>query len=140
MDGVGGIPKKTEFVTVGATSFDTLVKTADSEQVNTELFKKGYAILLIQMGRGSHIAPKVLDFLPSLWIIVIFSILNFLRRVHVLETIDGYTLFHFLVSTPHLHEYAKDKRFYELYVYVVGMCSVWLLAYLCLWHVSWIPL
>lgn len=66
MDGVGESAKKTVFVTVGTTSFDTLVKAVDSEQVKTELFRKGYTNLLIQMGRGSYIPPKVLDFLPSL--------------------------------------------------------------------------
>jgi len=64
MDGVGESAKKTVFVTVGTTSFDTLVKAVDSEQVKTELFRKGYTNLLIQMGRGSYIPPKVLDFSP----------------------------------------------------------------------------
>lgn len=45
----------TVFVTVGTTSFDSLVKAVDTEQVKQELFRKGYTHLLIQMGRGSYI-------------------------------------------------------------------------------------
>lgn len=52
--------KKTVFVTVGTTSFDTLVKAVDSERVKAELFRKGYTNLLIQMGRGSYFPSKVL--------------------------------------------------------------------------------
>ncbi|KAL4555389.1 hypothetical protein LXL04_038007 [Taraxacum kok-saghyz] len=50
--------KKIVFVTVGTTSFDSLVKSVDTEQVKQELFKKGYTHLVIQMGRGSYIPKK----------------------------------------------------------------------------------
>lgn len=58
--------KKTVFVTVGTTSFDTLVKAVDTEQVKAELLGKGYTNLLIQMGRGSYIPSKVSYILPIL--------------------------------------------------------------------------
>lgn len=58
-DGHNESGKKTVFVTVGTTSFDTLVKAVDSDQVKAELFRKGYNNLLIQMGRGSYIPSKV---------------------------------------------------------------------------------
>ncbi|KAJ0487598.1 putative N-acetylglucosaminyldiphosphodolichol N-acetylglucosaminyltransferase [Helianthus annuus] len=49
--------KRIVFVTVGTTSFDSLVKTVDSRQVKEALSAKGYTHLVIQMGRGSYI-PK----------------------------------------------------------------------------------
>jgi beta-1,4-N-acetylglucosaminyltransferase len=52
------MPKKTVFVTVGTTSFDSLVKAVDSFEVKDELFGRGYTHLLIQMGRGSFIPKK----------------------------------------------------------------------------------
>ena len=52
--------KRTVFVTVGTTSFDSLVKAVDTEQVQEALLKKGYTHLVIQMGRGSYIPKKVL--------------------------------------------------------------------------------
>ncbi|KAI3753445.1 hypothetical protein L2E82_25497 [Cichorium intybus] len=50
--------KRIVFVTVGTTSFDSLVKTVDTDQVKEELLKKGYTHLVIQMGRGSYIPKK----------------------------------------------------------------------------------
>ncbi|KAL8026965.1 hypothetical protein ABFX02_14G064400 [Erythranthe guttata] len=50
--------KKVVFVTVGTTSFDSLVKSVDTREVKEALFKKGYTHLLIQMGRGSYIPTK----------------------------------------------------------------------------------
>ncbi|KAJ0842345.1 putative N-acetylglucosaminyldiphosphodolichol N-acetylglucosaminyltransferase [Helianthus annuus] len=50
--------KRTVFVTVGTTSFDSLVKTVDSKQVKEALSAKGYTHLVIQMGRGSYIPKK----------------------------------------------------------------------------------
>ncbi|KAK2984076.1 hypothetical protein RJ640_028540 [Escallonia rubra] len=49
---------RTVFVTVGTTSFDTLVRAVDTREVKEELSKKGYTHLLIQMGRGSYIPHK----------------------------------------------------------------------------------
>ncbi|KAK3011074.1 hypothetical protein RJ639_012152 [Escallonia herrerae] len=49
---------RTAFVTVGTTSFDTLVRAVDSQEVKEELSKRGYTHLLIQMGRGSYIPQK----------------------------------------------------------------------------------
>ena len=60
-DGGGDdMTKRVVFVTVGTTSFDTLVKAVDSPMVKQELFAKGYTHLLIQMGRGSYLPTKVL--------------------------------------------------------------------------------
>ncbi|KAF5812204.1 putative N-acetylglucosaminyldiphosphodolichol N-acetylglucosaminyltransferase [Helianthus annuus] len=50
--------KRIVFVTVGTTSFDSLVKTVDSDQVKEALLEKGYTHLVIQMGRGSYIPKK----------------------------------------------------------------------------------
>ncbi|KVI10649.1 Glycosyl transferase, family 28, C-terminal, partial [Cynara cardunculus var. scolymus] len=50
--------KRIVFVTVGTTSFDSLVRTVDTDQVKKELSKKGYTHLIIQMGRGSYIPNK----------------------------------------------------------------------------------
>ncbi|KAJ0470988.1 putative N-acetylglucosaminyldiphosphodolichol N-acetylglucosaminyltransferase [Helianthus annuus] len=50
--------KRIVFVTVGTTSFDSLVKTVDSKQVKEALSAKGYTHLVIQMGRGSYIPKK----------------------------------------------------------------------------------
>ncbi|KAK9078924.1 hypothetical protein SSX86_002983 [Deinandra increscens subsp. villosa] len=50
--------KRTVFVTVGTTSFDSLVRTVDSDQVKEALLEKGYTHLVIQMGRGSYIPKK----------------------------------------------------------------------------------
>ncbi|PWA43821.1 Glycosyl transferase, family 28, C-terminal [Artemisia annua] len=50
--------KRTVFVTVGTTSFDSLVKAVDTQQVQEALLKKGYTHLVIQMGRGSYIPKK----------------------------------------------------------------------------------
>ncbi|KAL7592066.1 uncharacterized protein LOC111902847 [Lactuca sativa] len=50
--------KRIVFVTVGTTSFDSLVRSVDTEQVKEELSKKGYTHLVIQMGRGSYIPKK----------------------------------------------------------------------------------
>ncbi|KAI4349999.1 hypothetical protein L6164_010532 [Bauhinia variegata] len=46
------------FVTVGTTSFDSLVRAVDSQKVKQELVAKGYTHLLIQMGRGSYVPTK----------------------------------------------------------------------------------
>ncbi|KAD2275725.1 hypothetical protein E3N88_30186 [Mikania micrantha] len=51
-------PKRTVFVTVGTTSFDSLVRTVDYDKVKKALSKKGYTHLAIQMGRGSYIPKK----------------------------------------------------------------------------------
>ncbi|KAL8518633.1 hypothetical protein ACS0TY_009836 [Phlomoides rotata] len=51
-------PKRVVFVTVGTTSFDSLVRAVDSREVREALFKKGYTDLVIQMGRGSYIPSK----------------------------------------------------------------------------------
>lgn len=53
-------PKKLVFVTVGTTSFDSLVRAVDTREVREALFKKGYTDLVIQMGRGSYIPSKVM--------------------------------------------------------------------------------
>nr|XP_043621493.1 UDP-N-acetylglucosamine transferase subunit ALG13 homolog isoform X2 [Erigeron canadensis] len=50
--------KRIVFVTVGTTSFDSLVKTVDTDQVKDALLKKGYTHLVIQMGRGSYVPNK----------------------------------------------------------------------------------
>ncbi|KAL3819501.1 hypothetical protein ACJIZ3_005406 [Penstemon smallii] len=50
--------KKIVFVTVGTTSFDSLVKAVDTREVRQALFEKGYTHLLIQMGRGSYVPNK----------------------------------------------------------------------------------
>ncbi|CDP15543.1 unnamed protein product [Coffea canephora] len=50
--------RRTVFVTVGTTCFDSLVRAVDTQEVKEELFKKGYTHLLIQMGRGSYIPAK----------------------------------------------------------------------------------
>ncbi|XP_071726019.1 uncharacterized protein [Rutidosis leptorrhynchoides] len=50
--------KTSVFVTVGTTSFDSLVKTVDTDQVKEALLKKGYTHLIIQMGRGSYFPKK----------------------------------------------------------------------------------
>lgn len=52
--------KRVVFVTVGTTSFDALVRGADSREVREALFRKGYTDLVIQMGRGSYIPSKVM--------------------------------------------------------------------------------
>ena len=52
--------RRTVFVTVGTTCFDSLVRAVDTQEVKEELFKKGYTHLLIQMGRGSYIPAKVI--------------------------------------------------------------------------------
>ncbi|XP_076934672.1 uncharacterized protein LOC143601045 [Bidens hawaiensis] len=53
--------KRIVFVTVGTTSFDSLVRTVDSDQVKQALSEKGYTHLVIQMGRGSYIPKKCSD-------------------------------------------------------------------------------
>ncbi|KAI7747326.1 hypothetical protein M8C21_016552, partial [Ambrosia artemisiifolia] len=50
--------KRIVFVTVGTTSFDSLVRVVDSDQVKEALSEKGYTHLVIQMGRGSYIPKK----------------------------------------------------------------------------------
>ncbi|XP_073020638.1 uncharacterized protein [Primulina eburnea] len=50
--------KRIVFVTVGTTSFDSLVRAVDTGAVREALFEKGYTHLLIQMGRGSYIPMK----------------------------------------------------------------------------------
>ncbi|KAL8112413.1 uncharacterized protein LOC141668708 [Apium graveolens] len=47
-------PRRKVFVTVGTTSFDSLVRAADTREVKEELSKRGYTDLVIQMGRGSY--------------------------------------------------------------------------------------
>lgn len=51
--------KRIVFVTVGTTSFDSLVRAVDTLEVKEELSKRGYTHLLIQMGRGSYLPTKV---------------------------------------------------------------------------------
>ncbi|KAG9439042.1 hypothetical protein H6P81_019207 [Aristolochia fimbriata] len=53
-----GASRKTVFVTVGTTCFDSLVRGVDTHSVKEELSRKGYTDLLIQMGRGSYIPSK----------------------------------------------------------------------------------
>ncbi|KAL3538052.1 hypothetical protein ACH5RR_001418 [Cinchona calisaya] len=50
--------RRTVFVTVGTTCFDSLVRAVDTREVKEELFKKGSTHLLIQIGRGSYIPTK----------------------------------------------------------------------------------
>ncbi|KAL2459576.1 glycosyltransferase family protein 28 [Forsythia ovata] len=50
--------KRLVFVTVGTTSFDSLVRAVDTQEVKEALFRKGYTHLIIQMGRGSYIPTK----------------------------------------------------------------------------------
>ncbi|XP_071739486.1 uncharacterized protein [Rutidosis leptorrhynchoides] len=50
--------KRSVFVMVGTTSFDSLVKTVDSDQFKEALLIKGYTHLVIQMGRGSYFPKK----------------------------------------------------------------------------------
>lgn len=61
MDGSDGSlePRRMVFVTVGTTSFDTLVRAVDTQEVKEELSKRGYTDLVIQMGRGSYFPAKV---------------------------------------------------------------------------------
>lgn len=58
-DGGDEIGKKVVFVTVGTTSFDSLIKAIDSDEVREDLLKKGYTHLIIQMGRGLYVPSKV---------------------------------------------------------------------------------
>ena len=51
--------ERTVFVTVGTTSFDTLVKAVDTIQCKAALASKGYTHLLIQLGRGTYFPTKV---------------------------------------------------------------------------------
>lgn len=53
--------RRTVFVTVGTTSFDSLVKAVDTQEVKDQLSRKGYTHLLIQMGRGVYIPTKVIE-------------------------------------------------------------------------------
>ncbi|CAN4090887.1 unnamed protein product [Withania somnifera] len=50
--------KRVVFVTAGTTCFDALVRAVDTPEVKSELFKKGYTNILIQIGRGSYIPTK----------------------------------------------------------------------------------
>lgn len=50
--------KRTVFVTVGTTCFDSLVKAVDTQEVKDQFFRKGYTHLLIQIGRGAYIPTK----------------------------------------------------------------------------------
>lgn len=52
--------RRTVFVSVGTTCFDSLVRAVDTREVKEELFRKGYTHLVIQMGRGSCIPTKVI--------------------------------------------------------------------------------
>lgn len=63
MDGIkeGLESRRTVFVTVGTTSFDSLVKAVDTQEVKDQLSRKGYTHLLIQMGRGVYIPTKVIE-------------------------------------------------------------------------------
>ncbi|KAL6570982.1 hypothetical protein OROGR_000532 [Orobanche gracilis] len=54
----GSKSKRTVFVTVGTTCFDSLVRAVDMQEVRDALFRKGYADLVIQMGRGSYTPTK----------------------------------------------------------------------------------
>lgn len=51
--------KRVVFVTVGTTSFDSLVRAVDTQEVKEILLNKGYTHLVIQMGRGTYIPAKV---------------------------------------------------------------------------------
>lgn len=51
-------PRRTVFVTVGTTCFDSLVKAVDNQEVQDELLRRGFTDLVIQMGRGSYIPRK----------------------------------------------------------------------------------
>jgi len=51
--------RRTVFVTVGTTCFDSLVMAVDSPEVKKALLQKGYTDLLIQMGRGTYVPSKV---------------------------------------------------------------------------------
>lgn len=53
--------RRTVFVTVGTTSFDSLIKAVDTQEVKDQLSRKGYTHLLIQMGRGVYIPTKVIE-------------------------------------------------------------------------------
>lgn len=64
--------RRTVFVTVGTTSFDSLVKAVDTQEVKDQLSRKGYTHLLIQMGRGVYIPTKVIE------IQVVATLINFL--------------------------------------------------------------
>ncbi|XP_071735777.1 uncharacterized protein [Rutidosis leptorrhynchoides] len=50
--------KRSVFVTVGTTSFDSLIKTVNTDQLKEALLNKGYTHLVIQMGRGSYFPKK----------------------------------------------------------------------------------
>ncbi|KAL6538857.1 hypothetical protein OROMI_025183 [Orobanche minor] len=54
----GSKSKRTVFVTVGTTCFDSLVRAVDMQEIRDALFRKGYADLVIQMGRGSYTPRK----------------------------------------------------------------------------------
>ncbi|KAL6541324.1 hypothetical protein OROHE_011032 [Orobanche hederae] len=54
----GSKSKRTVFVTVGTTCFDSLVRAVDMQETRDALFQKGYADLVIQMGRGSYTPIK----------------------------------------------------------------------------------
>ncbi|KAJ7524286.1 hypothetical protein O6H91_18G085300 [Diphasiastrum complanatum] len=46
------------FVTVGTTSFDALVRIADSRACREALLSRGYSSVVFQIGRGSYIPQK----------------------------------------------------------------------------------
>lgn len=46
------------FVTVGTTSFDTLIRAIDTPECKAAIAHKGYSSLLIQLGRGSYLPAK----------------------------------------------------------------------------------
>lgn len=49
--------EKTVFVTVGTTSFDSLIRVLDSPQIHSAFRRLGYKSLVMQIGRGSF-EPK----------------------------------------------------------------------------------
>lgn len=106
MHGVGDSEKekKTVFLTVGTTFFDTLVKAVDSEKVKAELFRS-YTNLLIQMGRGSYIPSKVSVF-PLAY--DLHSIIISVEAASI-GTSNDYASFHFIVSTLNLDDALKAK-------------------------------
>ncbi|MFS7933608.1 putative N-acetylglucosaminyldiphosphodolichol N-acetylglucosaminyltransferase [Helianthus anomalus] len=95
--------KRIVFVTVGTTSFDSLVKTVDSDQVKEALLEKGYTHLVIQMGRGSYIPKKSSGEDGSL-VVKYFtfssSIADYLRSASLVISHAGINLINCVVNIP----------------------------------------
>ncbi|KAI3761606.1 hypothetical protein L1987_52027 [Smallanthus sonchifolius] len=61
--------KRSVFVTLGTTSFDSLVRTVDSDQVKEALSEKGYTHLVIQMDYFTFYS-SIADYLRSASLVI----------------------------------------------------------------------